>query len=48
MSLVEQELLVQMLRQCQGVQVKAAERLGINRNTPHKKVIEYGLDSENR
>ena len=48
MSLVEQELLVQMLRQCQGVQIKAAERLGINRNTLHKKVTEYGLDSENR
>jgi len=47
-SLVERELLSQMLRQCQGVQIKAAERLGINRNTLHKKVTEYGLDSENR
>jgi DNA-binding NtrC family response regulator len=46
MSLVERELLVQMLRQCQGVQIKAAERLGINRNTLHKKVEEYGLEGE--
>lgn len=48
LSLVERELLAQMLRQCQGVQIKAAERLGINRNTLHKKVEEYGLDSESR
>ena len=48
MGLVEQQLLAQMLRQCQGVQIKAAERLGINRNTLHKKVTEYGLDSESR
>lgn len=48
MSLVERELLTQMLRQCQGVQIKAAERLGINRNTLHKKVTEYGLDPESR
>ncbi len=47
-SLVERELLAQMLRQCQGVQIKAAERLGINRNTLHKKVTDYGLDSESR
>ncbi len=46
MSIVERELLVQMLRQCQGVQIKAAERLGINRNTLHKKVEEYGLEGE--
>jgi len=48
MGLVERELLLQMLRQCQGVQIKAAERLGINRNTLHKKVTDYGLDSESR
>lgn len=47
-SLVERELLSQMLRQCQGVQIKAAERLGINRNTLHKKVTDYGLDHESR
>ena len=44
MGLVERELLAQMLRRCQGVQIKAAEQLGINRNTLHKKVTEYGLD----
>lgn len=48
MGLVERELLAQMLRQCQGVQIKAAERLGINRNTLHKKVTDYGLDGESR
>lgn len=48
LSLVERELLVQMLRQCQGVQIKAAEKLGINRNTLHKKVEDYGLDAESR
>jgi DNA-binding NtrC family response regulator len=46
MAIVERELLAQMLRSCQGVQIKAAERLGINRNTLHKKVNEYGLDGE--
>lgn len=44
MALVERELLAQMLRRCQGVQIKAAEQLGINRNTLHKKVTDYGLD----
>ena len=29
------------MRQCDGVKVKAADRLGINRNTLHKKVEEY-------
>ena len=29
---------------CDGVQIKAAARLGINRNTLHKKLKEYGLD----
>jgi transcriptional regulator with PAS, ATPase and Fis domain len=38
---VERELIEQVLRQESGVQVKAAQRLGINRNTLHKKVDEY-------
>jgi Nif-specific regulatory protein len=38
---VERELIEQVIRQCDGVQVKAAARLGINRNTLHKKLSEY-------
>ncbi|RPI89702.1 MAG: sigma-54-dependent Fis family transcriptional regulator, partial [Planctomycetaceae bacterium] len=45
-SLVERELIQQVLRNCQGVQTKAALRLGINRNTLHKKIEEFGLESE--
>jgi len=44
-SLVEKELISQVLRSCQGVQTKAATRLGINRNTLHKKIDDYQLDS---
>lgn len=47
-SLVEKELIVQVLRICQGVQIKAATRLGINRNTLHKKIDEYDLQGEVR
>lgn len=43
-SLAERELIAQVLRRCQGVQTKAASRLGINRNTLHKKIDDYGLD----
>ena len=35
------ELIEQVMRQCDGVQVKAATRLGINRNTLHKKIEEF-------
>jgi transcriptional regulator with GAF, ATPase, and Fis domain len=35
---VERELIEQVLAECNQVHVKAAERLGINRNTLHKKV----------
>jgi DNA-binding protein Fis len=45
---VERELIAQVLVSCDNVQIKAAARLGINRNTLHKKVKDYGLDqSEN-
>ncbi len=42
---VERELIAQVLTACNGVQTQAASRLGINRNTLHKKIKEYGLDS---
>ena len=38
---LERELIEHMVRLCDGVQLKAAERLGINRNTLHKKTEEY-------
>jgi DNA-binding NtrC family response regulator len=41
---VERELIAQVLAACEGVQTKAAVRLGINRNTLHKKLEEYQLD----
>ncbi|HUY34623.1 MAG TPA: sigma-54 dependent transcriptional regulator [Pirellulales bacterium] len=41
---VEKELLSQVLTACENVQVKAATKLGINRNTLHRKSKEYGLD----
>jgi DNA-binding NtrC family response regulator len=41
---VERELIAQVMAACDNVQTKAAERLGINRNTLHKKIEEYGLE----
>ncbi len=41
---VEKELITQVLSACGGVQTKAATMLGINRNTLHKKIKDYGLD----
>jgi DNA-binding NtrC family response regulator len=41
---VERELIQQVLHNCDRVQIKAAARLGINRNTLHKKLAEYRLD----
>jgi DNA-binding NtrC family response regulator len=41
---VERELITQVMTVCDNVQIKAAERLGINRNTLHKKLKEYGLE----
>jgi len=48
MNLVERELILQVLRSCQGTQTKAATRLGINRNTLHKKIEDYTLQGEAR
>lgn len=42
---VEREVIAQVMNECQNVQIKAARRLGINRNTLHKKLEEYGLES---
>lgn len=40
---VERELIEQVLCVCDQVQIKAAARLGINRNTLHKKLKEFKL-----
>ena len=40
---VERELIRQTLEACHGTQTKTAARLGINRNTLHKKIEDYGL-----
>lgn len=41
---VEKETILQVMLECGQVQTKAATRLGINRNTLHKKLKEYNLD----
>jgi len=38
---VERELIEEVMRQCDHVQVAASKKLGINRNTLHKKVSDY-------
>ncbi len=43
-SRVERELIAQVMLSCNNVQTKAASRLGINRNTLHKKLKEYELE----
>ncbi|MFO1096001.1 MAG: sigma-54 dependent transcriptional regulator [Planctomycetaceae bacterium] len=48
MGMVERELILQVLRMCQGTQTRTASRLGINRNTLHKKIEEYSLHGEAR
>ncbi len=42
---VERELIQQVLVACDHVQIKAAARLGINRNTLHKKLGEFRIDT---
>ena len=42
---VERELIAQVMLACNNVQTKAASRLGINRNTLHKKLKEYDLET---
>lgn len=41
---VEKELIAQVMQVCSNVQTKAATLMGINRNTLHKKLKEYGLE----
>ena len=48
MNVVERELIRQVLRGSHGVQSRAARYLGINRNTLHKKISDYALESEAR
>jgi DNA-binding NtrC family response regulator len=43
---IERELIEQVMQLCDNVQVKAAARLGINRNTLHKKLSEFHGMSE--
>jgi DNA-binding protein Fis len=47
---IERELIGQVMCDCEQVQVKAAQRLGINRNTLHKKLAEFeaeGMEQKN-
>ncbi len=41
---LERALIEEVMRQCDGVKVTAADRLGINRNTLHKKLEGYEQD----
>jgi len=41
---VEKELISQVLASCNYVQTKTAAKLGINRNTLHKKLKDYDLE----
>jgi len=44
---VEKRVIADVMASTDQVQIKAAARLGINRNTLHKKLKQYGLDGEN-
>jgi DNA-binding NtrC family response regulator len=43
---IEREVIAQVMSSCDNVQIKAAARLGINRNTLHKKLKQYGLEMD--
>jgi DNA-binding NtrC family response regulator len=43
---VERELIMQVMAACDRVQITAAARLGMNRNTLHKKLQEYRIDGQ--
>ena len=43
---VEKRVIAEVMTSTDQVQIKAAARLGINRNTLHKKLKQYGLDGE--
>ena len=43
---VEREVIAQVMSSCDNVQIKAASRLGINRNTLHKKLKQHGLETD--
>jgi DNA-binding NtrC family response regulator len=45
---VERELIAQVMGLCNDVQIKAAARLGINRNTLHKKLKDYQIGQLDR
>jgi transcriptional regulator with GAF, ATPase, and Fis domain len=45
---VERELIEQVMHECEQVQVKAAQRLGMNRNTLHKKIDDYQLNDKGK
>jgi DNA-binding protein Fis len=45
-GLVEKPLLRSVLRETGGNQVRAAQILGINRNTLRKKLTEHGIDPD--
>lgn len=42
---VEREVIAQVMLHCNNVQTKAADKLGINRNTLHKKLKEYNIET---
>ena len=41
----EREVIAQVMLSCNNVQTKAAGKLGINRNTLHKKLKEYDIEN---